>query len=341
MGKLKQLRLKNEVKETLKSKERYRWYSEIQRLLKKGWTVKDACKETRIGRSEYYYWDRRIREKTNCMKPGSRITANMFKALSKTPHHSPKQIPENIVQLIIKIRKKTNQGAEYVRYHLIKEYQITLSITGIHKVLKREGLIAERKYHKKKKPYIVERNYKPGEKVQVDTKYVKAANGKTYYQFGAIDLATGIIFKQLFEHIDGRSACMFIRNAVAYYPFCIQKIKTDNGFEYTWRLTPEIKKTHPFTLQCELMGIEHLLIPPASPTYNSHIERTHRVDKEELWNKNKYYSLISMKKSLKKYVSFYNYKRATPSKNWRPPIQYANEEFGLNINRLIYRVQDV
>lgn len=218
MGKLAQNRLKMEVKESLKSKERYRWYTEIERMKKRGWSVQSACKELRISRSEYYYWHRRVQEKMDCMRSGARLTADMFKSLSKAPHYSPKTTPYHIVELIKKVRKKTNGGAEYIRYHLLTKYQINISSTGIYKTLKREGMIRTRKYHQKKKKYIVERNYRPGDKIQIDTKHVKTATGKTYYQFGAIDVATGIIFKALYENIDPRSACSFLRDAVNFFP---------------------------------------------------------------------------------------------------------------------------
>lgn len=341
MTKCKQKRIESEVKESLKANERYRWYKGIQRLRKNGMTTKNACKELRIGRSEYYYLDRRVKEKIKLMAPGNHISTEFFKGLSKKPHSSPSQITDIIENLIIKIRNKTNQGSEYIHFELLKKYTINLSITGIYKVLKRNNLIKERIYHRKKKTFVVKRNYQPGEKVQIDTKHLKDAHGRKYYQFGAIDVATGIIFKQIYENIDGMSSCEFLRNCSRYFPFKIRNVQTDNGFEYTWRLTPEIEKTHPFTIQCQLMQIRHLLIPPASPTYNSHIERTHRIDMEELWRKRKFFSLKSMKKELKKHVYKYNHLRATPSKNWRTPIQYANDEFGLNLTKLNSRVQDV
>ena len=341
MTKCKQKRLESEVKKTLKAKERRRWYKAVQKCIRIGMTVKEACKEQRIGRSEYYYWHKKINEKLKLMKPGAHISIDHFKELSKKPHHSPKQIPEIIENVIIKIRKKTNQGAEYIHYEMITKYLTNISITGIYKVLKRKGLIKERKYHKKRKTFVVERNYQPGEKVQIDTKYVKNMTGKTYYQFGAIDVATGIVFKQLYETIDFMSSCEFLRNCVRFFPFKIQNVQTDNGFEYTWRLNPEVEKIHPFTLQCQLLQIRHVYIPPASPTFNSHIERTHRIDMEELWRKKRFFSLISMKKELKKHIYKYNHLRATPSKNWRTPIQYANDKFGLNITSLRSRVQNV
>ena len=341
MGKIKAKRQKMELKRTLLSQERYRWYMQIQRLRKRGITVKQACISLRISRSEYYYWHRRVCEKLACLQPGSSLTALLFEDLSKAPHSSPKAYSDEVQQLIIRTRKRTNQGAEYIRFHVLMKYRTTLSVTGIHKVLKRAGLVKERVYHKKKKPYVVTRTYVPGEKIQVDTKYVKTSSGKTYYQYSAIDIATGIIFKQLFREIGPTQSCAFLRNLVLFFPFPLQKIQTDNGLEYTWRLNPDIHQTHHFTLQCQLLGLEHILIPPASPTYNSHVERTHRIDMEELWRKKRYHSFHSMQLDLRKYVLHFNHHRATPSKNWRTPIQFANEVFGLHITRLHYRVQDV
>lgn len=265
----------------------------------------------------------------------------MFMELSKKPHYSPKQIPEEVAQILVRTRQRTNQGAEFLRFYLIRKYRITLSVTGIHKVLKRAGLVKERVYHRKKKTYTVTRTYVPGEKVQVDTKYVKNSQGRTFYQYSAIDMATGIIFKQLFEGIGPDQSCLFLRNLVRFYPFPIKAVQTDNGIEYTWRLRPEVQKIHHFTLQCRIMGIEHILIPPASPTFNSHVERTHRIDMEELWRKTQFKSFQSMQIALRKYVLYFNHHRATPSKNWRTPVEYANQQFGLSITKIRYRVQDV
>lgn len=340
MTKCKQKRIENEIKETLKSRERYRWYKAIQKRIKKGTTVKDACKAERIPRSEYYYWKRKVDKILSSMKPGALIRPEMFRALSSKPKTSPKQILKHIENLIVKIRKEKGTGAEDVQHTLLTHYLINLSVSCVQKVIKRNGLIKERKYHQKKKPKKINRNYQPGEKVQVDTKYVKTAK-KTYYQYSAIDLGTGIIFKQLFQEIGPDSSSEFVRNLVRYMPFKIHNIQTDNGIEYTWRLHPEIQKEHPFTTQCRLLQITHLYIPPASPTFNSHVERTHRVDKEELWNKKRYISLKSMKKDLKKYVHFYNHSRATKSKNWLPPVDFAKKHFGLKFNNLCYCVQEV
>lgn len=341
MGKIKIKRIKREVEITLKSKSLYQQYKAVIQLESKGYCRKDACMRVGIQRSKFYYWHRKVTDIIKLTKPGKHMSVKYFRVISSKPRFSPRQIPCHIEKYILDIRKKSNQGAEFIQYELVTKHCINLSITGIYKCLKRNGLIQPRKYHEKKKITVIKRDYAPGEKVQVDTKYVKIKSGKTFYQYSAIDMATGIIFKWLYEGIGPDESCDFLRKLILYYPFKIQGIQTDNGIEYTWRLHPEIKQIHHFTIQCNLLHIDHILIPPASPTFNSKVERTHRIDKEELWNKTKFSSFKSMQKALRIYVQKFNYLRKTPSKSWQAPINYANTKFGLNITTLSLSVRKV
>ncbi|MDA1060918.1 MAG: hypothetical protein O3B47_03950 [bacterium] len=75
----------------------------------------------------------------------------------------------------------------------------------------------------------------------------------------------------------------FLARVRLFYPFPTKIIQTDNGFEFTWRLQPEITKIHPFPIQCQIYGYEHILIPPAYPRGNFHVERKHRIDVEEVY----------------------------------------------------------
>jgi transposase-like protein len=340
MGKLRIKRLKREVEITLKSKNLYQQYKSVIKLQSHGIARTEACMRVGIPRSKFYYWHRKVCRVLRLKIPGSHISVSHFREISSRPKFSPRKTPVYIEQYILDIRRETNQGAEFIQYELITKHGINLSITGIYKCLKRNGLIRERKYHQKKRLVYIKRSYAPGEKLQVDTKYVKMI-GKTFYQYSAIDMATGIIFKWLYENIGPDESCDFLRKLVNFFPFRINSIQTDNGLEYTWRLHPEIKQTHHFTLQCKLLQIDHVLIPPASPTFNSKVERTHRIDKEELWNTRQFKSYKSMQKALRAYVHRFNHLRKTPTHNWHAPINYANLNFGLNISILRLPVQKV
>ena len=225
-----------------------------------------------------------------------------------------------------------------------------MSVTGIYKVLKREGLIRERKGRRKPLNTYEAPKYLPGEKVQIDVKYVKLVDeiaerlGKKYrwvYQYTALDVATGIKCKLIYEDHDGQSSVDFLSKVRLFYPFPIRVIQTDNGFEFTWRLHPEITKTHIFTLQCQLYGYEHYLIPPAYPRANSHVERTHRTDEEYVYRGKTFTSLAQLIKINLKTLKDFNEKHSQKSKHFMPPLKFAILKYQLHKQKLNYSVLNV
>jgi transposase InsO family protein len=168
--------------------------------------------------------------------------------------------------------------------------------------------------------------------------------GKQYrwvYQYTAIDLATGIKCKMIYESHDGQASVDFLTKIRLFYPFPLKIIQTDNGFEFTWRLHPEIIKTHPFTLQCHLLGYEHSLIPPAYPRANSHVERTHRIDEEEVYRGRSFTSLPYLRKMNLKHLRYFNEKRPQQTKHFLSPLPFAILKFRLHKQNLNYTVLDV
>jgi hypothetical protein len=192
--------------------------------------------------------------------------------------------------------------------------------------------------------------YLPGEKVQVDVKYVKLKDktalklGKKYrwvYQYTAIDVATGIKCKFIYEDHDSQSSIDFLAKLRHFYPFKIQTIQTDNGFEFTWRLSPNIHKEHPFTTQCKLYGYKHNLIPPAYPRANSHVERTHRIDEEEVYRGRTFTSLEQLLKINLKNLKYFNEKRPQKSKHFLTPLKFGILNFRIKKQKLNYTVLNV
>jgi len=161
------------------------------------------------------------------------------------------------------------------------------------------------------------------------------------YQYTALDVATGIKCKLVYESHDGRSSVDFLAKVRLYYPFPIKVIQTDNGFEFTWRLHPKITEIHPFTLQCKLYGYEHKMIPPAYPRANSHVERTHRIDQEEVYNGNQFHSLDELVKINLKSLKYFNEERPQKSKHFMPPLKFAILNYQLTKQKLNYSVLNV
>lgn len=345
MSKKELHQIKQEVKEKELAKIRWQWFKEY----KKHKNVSVICRKYGISRSMFYYWKPRLdlassngRHKTS--------KKNRLISYSRRPKTNPREYPEEVIKLIIKIRKRTNRGAEYIWFMLRDRYSIYVSVTGVYKVLKRNGLIKERKGKKKANKTYEAPKYLPGEKVQIDIKYVKLVDdiatrlGKKYrwvYQYTAIDVATGIKCKLIYESRDAQASIDFLSKVRLFYPFPIQVIQTDNGFEFTWRLHSQTTKTHPFTLQCQLYGYEHYLIPPAYPRANSHVERTHRTDEEEVYRGRTFTSLAQLTKINLKTLKYFNEKRPQKTKHFLPPLQFGILKFRLHKQKLSYTVLNV
>ncbi len=338
-------KIKAEVKEKQLAKIRYQWFKEYQRCK----NVVSVCQKFGISRSMFYYWKQRMDLKSSS---GTHKTSKMNRliAYSRKPKTNPKEYSDEVVDLIVKVRKRTNRGAEHIWFILRDKYQIFVSVTGVYKTLKRKGLVQARKHRRKANKTYEAPKYLPGEKIQIDLKYVELEDemakklGKKFrwvYQHTAIDVATGIKFKAIYEERDSQASVDFLSKVRIFYPFPIKVIQTDNGFEFTWRLHPEITKTHPFTLQCILYGYEHRLIPPAYPRANSHVERTHRIDVEEVYRGRTFTSLSQLHTINLKSLKYFNEKRPQKTKHFLPPLQFAILKFKLQKQKLNYTVLNV
>lgn len=345
MSKAELNKIKQEVKEKELAKIRYQWFREYEQCK----NVKAVCDKFGIHRGRFYYWKKRIDLPSSGKGKGCAKSIRLL-AYSRRPQTNPKSYPQETIKLIIKIRKRTNRGAEHIWFLLRDKYAIYVSVTGIYKVLKRNGLIKERKYKRKQNKTYKAPKYLPGEKIQVDLKYVRLVDelakrlGKKYrwvYQYTAIDVATGIKLKMIYEDRDAQAGVDFLTRVRLFYPFPIEVIQTDNGFEFTWRLHPEITKTHPFTLQCRLYGYEHYLIPPAYPRANSHVERTHRIDEEEVYRGRTFTSLTQLTKINLKSLKYFNEKRPQKTKHFLSPLKFGILKYRLQKQKLNYSVLNV
>jgi transposase-like protein len=342
MSKQKLHEIKQEVKEKQLAKIRWQWFKEYYKCK----NVSLVCRKYGISRSMFYYWKNRLDLKSSD-RTKKTSKANRLISYSRKPKTNPKEYSPEIIKLILKIRKRTNRGAELIWFMLKDKYAIDISVTGVYKVLKRNNLIKVRRYKKKQNSTYEAPKYLPGEKVQIDVKYVRLHDEKAIrlkqkyrwvYQYTALDVATGIKCKFIYETHDIDASLNFLLKVKFFYPFPIKTIQTDNGFEFTWRLHPEITKIHPFTTQCKLFGYIHNLIPPAYPKSNSHVERTHRIDEEEVYRKRTFTTLTQLHNINLKSLKFFNNIRPQKSKHFLSPLNYGILKFRLHIQKLNYPV---
>lgn len=161
----------------------------------------------------------------------------------------------------------------------------------------------KKKQARKNKPY--QRADYPGQKIQMDVKYVPSycvADGKKYYQFTAKDECTRWTYRNMYEEHSTASAKDFLEKLVRTAPFPIRMIQTDNGTEFTNALLVT-KSKHKTLFEEALieMGIAYCRIRIATPRHNGKVERQHRTDELRFYKHMRMYSLSDGRKQLAAY----------------------------------------
>lgn len=161
---------------------------------------------------------------------------------------------------------------------------------------------------RKPKPYM--RAEYPGQKVQIDVKFVPSwcvANGQKYYQYTAIDECTRIVFREMYDEHSSYSSKDFLIKLIDNFPFPIREIQTDNGTEWTNALLIK-NATHKtlFEQALEDMGIIYHRIRVATPRHNGKVERQHRTDELRFYKKMRMYCLADGRKQLVRYNKWSN-----------------------------------
>ena len=278
--------------------------------------VSQVCSEFGISRKTFYkWWPRYAKEGL----PG-------LKDRSKRPRSHPKMVPKGIAELIVKLRHKSRYGPRRLAFYLERDYQVKLSVYAVYKVLVRAGEIKPRKHRPRKKPVYYQMNY-PGQRVQVDVKYMPKirleGRPEPYqeYQYTAIDDCTRLRFVKTYEELCPANSVAFARAMMTFFPFTIEEVQTDHGIEFTYIFLSHVQKPHPFEEFLKDKGIRHKLIPVATPKQNGKVERSHRTDDEEFYNQRGFCKLAKRRKELARHIDYYNKRRPNQALGWLTPLE--------------------
>jgi len=232
-------------------------------------------------------------------------TLASLKDKSRTPHNSPKAQREDEIKLVKNAWVKDKGNDKLVMWYNAgqKGYNRCYQ-TFLRTVRKLEGY--EKKSKKtKKKPQEYKRAEYPGQKIQIDVKYVPSkcpSNGKKYYQYTAIDECTRLPFRQMYDEHSTYSSKLFLEEMFKYYQFPIREAQTDNGTEFTNALLV-VKAKHKTLFENALLDNEIIYhrIQIATPRHNGKVERQHRKDEQRFYRKLKMHSLEDGRRQLKAY----------------------------------------
>ena len=244
---------------------------------------------------------------------------------SHRPHSHPNQHTEKEITLVKNMRRRNPHAGLVVFWVKLRQRGYTRSISGLYRLLRRmdDKPIKLPNPKQASKPY--EQMQYPGQRVQIDVKHVPAvclvgeAAEQKFYQYTFIDEYSRFRYLEAFDEHSTYSSTQFLLHVVEKFPYAIECVQTDNGFEFTNRFSHSKKK--PLTLfekTLAQLGIRHKLIKPYTPKHNGKVERSHRKDNEEFYASHKFYSFDDFKKQLAVRQRQYNNFPMRPL-NWCSP----------------------
>ncbi len=244
---------------------------------------------------------------------------------SHRPHHHPNQHTEEELKLIRDMRRRNPNTGLVVFWVKLRQRGYTRSVSGLYRVLTRSGQMAVKLPNPKYIPKPYEQMRYPGQRVQIDVKFVPQVcivgqdPATKWYQYTFLDEYSRFRYLEAFQEHNSYSSAVFLRHVVEKFPYAIECVQTDNGSEFTNRLLPRGNdKPTLFELELQRLGIRHKLIRPYTPRHNGKVERSHRKDNEEFYASHRFYSFDDFKKQLAVRQRQYNYFPMRPL-IWRSP----------------------
>ena len=259
--------------------------------------VSNAAKKYKTNRQYIYRWKNRYDGSWDSLRDRSR-----------RPHSHPNQHTPEEIKLIQDMRRRNPHAGLVIFWVKLTQRGYQRSITGLYRFLKKQGMTAQKLPNPKYVPKPYEQMAYPGQRVQIDVKFVPAcclvneAKGKKFYPYTAIDEYSRWRYVEAFEEHSTYSSAQFLEHLIRRFPMPIECVQTDNGMEFTKRFsTPGQVTLTAFQRVLQEHGIRHKLIRPFTPRHNGKVERSHRKDNERFYASHTFYSFADFSRQLQVY----------------------------------------
>ncbi len=226
---------------------------------------------------------------------------------SRRPHAHPNQHTEEEKTLLRNMCKRNPKLGRVELWCRLRKRGYTRSLSGLYRILHKLDLQPKpKKKVYKPKPY--QQMTYPGERVQIDVKIVPRAckigeaASERLVQYTAIDEYSRLRYLKAYKEQSTYSSKDFLLSLIPYYlkrGIEIQCIQTDNGLEFTNRLSMhQTKKLTAFETTVQTLGIQLKFIRPYTPRHNGKVERSHREDQKRFYNDRRFYSFEDFARQL-------------------------------------------
>lgn len=255
----------------------------------KKYSVKKAAAKYHTSTASIYRWIKILDESS-----GNRtVLANK----SRRPHSHPNSHTEAEITLIKNIRRRNpNLGLQDLWIRL-RDRGYTRTQPALLKALKRLNMPTNPQTKpsptcRKSRPY--ELMHRPGERVQIDVKYVpkdclslafiEKYQSTELYQYTAIDEYSRYRILCGYREHNTYSSSLFLCQVVSAFKALdieVECVQTDNGPEFTKQFIALKENNHSmFEITARRLKVKLKRIKPHTPKHNGKVERSHREDQK-------------------------------------------------------------
>lgn len=306
--------------------------------------IKPATRKFACSRNTVRKW---VRVYDTYRTQGLKESQMNFEDATRITTNHPHTLNEGTQQRLYRILEdRYNNHLRIIIAHMVKNHHFDCSLATARKYAQRWGFFQSRHNKSKQKRNLVAQKKKLNfcEKIQVDVKYLTdipelvpslAYYDVPKYQITARDVATGMLwYAYAFEKSTSHTA-LFIQYLLAHLARNGVKlsqvtIQTDGGSEFTNTHISIHHKPTAFQLALFTENVSHVVNPPASPTYNSDVEASHRLIEDELYANLWRYSQKEFLRATQSYQCFFNCVRYNSYKKGTPAQLLKDKEIPIN-----------
>ncbi|SED92699.1 helix-turn-helix domain-containing protein [Streptomyces sp. TLI_105] len=185
-----------------------------------------TCRYYGISRTCFYKWLRRYQDEG----------LEGLRDRSSKPHHCPHATEADVINKIVYLRQHYHFGPMKIKMYLKRYHDIDIACSAVYRILKKLGmnrLPASQRYQRHDKRYTRYEKQLPGNRVQIDVKFIepiglpeqtaaaapvtgtlpKRRRRAKYYQFTAIDDCTRLRVLRIYPRCDQKTAVQFVERS--------------------------------------------------------------------------------------------------------------------------------
>jgi len=230
---------------------------------------------------------------------------------SRRPRHSPSQVPAELEEEIVRLRKSLDEegldaGALTIHWHLSRNFDAVPSVSSIWRVLTRRGFVVPQPKKRPRSSFIRFEAALPNETWQSDMTHWTLADGSEVEIVNFIDDHSRLCVASVAVTVTKATDIAEIFIAAAQRHGTPASVLTDNGCIYTaeHRGGKVIMET-----LLETLGVTYKHSRPYHPQTCGKVERFHQTEKRFLAKQRPAADLVELQAHLDRFVAYYNTSR--------------------------------